>query len=266
MSAYSKPDHDGLAGFRFCECDTGVIYYHTGVMWTPISGYAETESYSNKTISSMDNTITGLAVQSSISQNAKRLGSFIPAVNGPALTGAFGGMLVSTGASETPFSSIDNAEGHYQNFRGNLTTEKMGIQSTSVTNSMVTTFGQNPYVKFKLRMDNTTGIRFYFGFSSLQALPVSNTPLGSADSGVIIGFGSATANFTVYNNDGSAAAVTGDFATPTPKDAAWHSFTIDATGNNVCICRLDDTNSVTLGEKIPANATTLYFNCVVQYV
>jgi len=266
MSSYTKPDHAGLAGFRFYEVDTGLIYYHTGVVWTPISGYAETESYSNKTITATDNTITGLATQSSLALNAKRTGSFIPAVNGPALIGALGGMLVSTGASENPFSAIDDNEGNYQNFRGNLTTEKMGIQSTSSTNSMNTTFGQNPYVRFRLRLDNTAGIRFYFGYTSLQALPASNTPLGSADSGVIIGFGSSTANFTIYNNDGSTTAQTADFETPTAKNAAWHNFTIDATGNNVVVCSLDDTNSLTLGSRIPANATTLYFNCVVQYV
>lgn len=266
LSSFSKPDHAGLIGYRFYEVDTGLLYYHTGVVWTPISGYAETESFQNKTITAADNTITGLATQNSLALGAKRNGSFIPAVNGPGLIGSFNGMLVSTGTAENPFSANDDDEGAYQNFRGNTTTEKMGIQSTSSTNSLTTTFGQNAYVSFKLRLDNTAGVRLYVGWTSLQTLPASNTPLGTADSGVIIGFGSASTNYTVYNNDGSAAAVTNNFASGIAKDASWHTFTIDATGNNVVICRLDGTNDVTLGDRIPANTTTLYFNCVVQYV
>lgn len=266
LSSFSKPDHAGLIGYRFYEVDTGLIYYHTGVVWTPVSGYAETESFANKNISAADNTISGLATQNSLALGAKRSGSFIPGVNGPDLIGSFAGMLVSTGASENPFSANDDDIGHYQNFRGNATTEKMGIQSTSSTNSLMTTLGQNPYVSFKLRLDNTSGVRLYIGWSSLQALPATNTPLGSSDSGVIIGFGSATANYTVYNNDGSAAAVTNNFGAGIAKSAAWHTFTIDATGNNVVVCRIDGTNDVTLGDRIPANSTTLYFNCVVQYV
>lgn len=265
-SLFSKPDHAGLEGFRFYEYDTGLIYYHTGVMWTPVTGYAETESFANKTLTATSNTFKNLATDSSLSLAAKRSGSFIPAVNGPALIGSFGGMNVSVGAGEAAFSANDDDEGNYQNFKANSTTEKMGIQSTTSANSLMTTFAQNPYARFRLRVDNSTGIRFYMGFTSNQTLPATNTPLGSADSGVIIGYGSATANFTVYNNDGSAAAVTNNFGSGIAKDASWHSFTIDATGNNVCVCRFDGTNDVTLGDRIPANATTLYFNCVVQYV
>ena len=266
LSTDSKPDHPGLIGFRFYESDTGLIWFHTGVVWTTVSGYADPDPFANKTITASDNTITGLATQSSLALNAKRNGSFIAAVNAPVLVGSFAGMLVSTGASENPFCNIDGNEGTYQNFRGNSTTEKMGIQSTSSTNSLTTTFGQNPYVKFRMRIDNTSGVRLYLGFTTLQALPATNTPLGSSDSGVIIGFGSSTANFTVYNNDGSAAAQTADFGTGIAKDAAWHTFEIDATGNNVVVCRLDGGNDVTLGSRIPANTTTVYFNCVVQYV
>lgn len=266
LSSDSKPDHDGLDGFRFYESDTGLVYYYTGVMWTPIIGYAETESFSNKTISALDNTISGLATQNSLGVGAKRCGSFIPGVNGPSLIGSFGGMNATVGASEFIISKNDDDEGAYQNFKANATTEKLGIQSTSSTNSLITTFGQNPYVKFRLRVDNATGIRFYLGWTSLQALPATNTPLGSADSGVIIGYGSSTANFTVYNNDGSAAEVTNNFGSGVAKDAGWHTFEIDATGNNVCVCRLDGANDVTLGDRIPVNTTNLYFNCVVQYV
>lgn len=266
LSTDSKPDHAGLIGFRFYEVDTGLIWYHTGVVWTTVSGYSDPDPVANKIITASDNTITGLASQSSLALGAKRNGSFMAGINGPALIGTFAGMLTSTGASENPFCDIDANEGAYQNFRTNLTTEKGGIQSTSASNSLTTTFGQDPYVKFRIRVNNTSGIRLYFGFTSLQALPATNTPLGSADSGVIIGYGSATANFTVYNNDGTAAAQTANFGSGIVKDAAWHDFEIDATGNNVCVCRIDGGNDVTLGSRIPANTTTVYFNCVVQYV
>lgn len=264
LSTDVKPDYPGVAEYRFYEVDTGNIYYHTGAAWGIVAGAASTQTMTGKTVSNMDNGFGDVsAVDLPMSYGYKRTGSFIPAVNGPWLVGAFGGMLVSVGASENPISGLDGAEGHYQNFRGNLTGEKLGIQSTSSTNSLITTRQQSPSLKVRCKVDIASGIRMWIGFTSNQTLPASNTVLATTDSGTIIGFGSATANFTIYSNDGAGgAAATVDFGIP--KDNDWHTYEIVMTPTTVT-CTMDE-NAQLLSTQLPAASTPLYLNCLVQYV
>lgn len=266
LSTDSKPDYPGLQDFRFYEVDTGYIYRHTGAAWGILDGGAATQTITGKTISNLDNNFGDtIAVDLPGSFGYSRNGSFIPGVNGPWLGGAFGGMNVVVGAGENPINGLDSGEGNYQNFKGNLTTEKMGIQSTSSTNSLITTRQQQPYAAVRCKIDSTAGVRLWFGFTSLQALPVSNTILGTTDSGVIIGYGSATTNFTAYNNDGAGgAAMTNNFGAGVAKDNNWHTFEIAMTLTTVT-CALDGA-SVLMSSQIPATSTPLYFNCLVQYV
>lgn len=266
LSTDSKPDYPGLADFRFYETDTGYLYYHGGAAWAAIRGGAAVATFTNKTISALDNNFSSsVAVDFPLSLGYKRSGSFIPAINGPYLGGAFAGMNVSVGASENPFGTFDASEGACQNFRGNTTGEKMGIQSTSSTNSLITTREQQPYAAVRLKVDSTSGIRLWFGFTSLQTLPSSNTVLGINDAGVIIGFGSATTNITAYNNDAAGgAAMTSDFGAGVAKDNNWHTFEILMTTTTVT-CSLDGTD-ILLSTQLPPSSTSLYFNCVVQYV
>lgn len=264
LSTDVKPDYPGMAEFRFYEVDTGNIYYHTGAAWGVVAGAASEQTLTNKTLSNMDNDFDRCtAVDLPTSYGYNRTGSFIPAVNGPWLAGAFGGMLVSVGASENPISGLDSAEGHYQNFKGNLTGEKLGIQSTSSTNSLITTRDQSPSVKVRCKIDVVSGVRMWIGFTSNQTLPASNTILATTDSGVIIGFGSATTNFSIYNNDGagSAADIT-DFGMP--KDNDWHTYEIVMTPTTVT-CTMDEVVEL-LSDQLPPASTPLYFNCLVQYV
>jgi len=266
LSTDTKPDYPGLIEHRFYETDTGYIYYHTGAAWGILRGGAAPATLTNKTISALDNDFSRtVAVDFPLSFGYKRSGSFIPAVNNPYLGGAFGGMNVTVGAAQTAFGALDDSEGAYQNFRGTATTEKMGIQSTSSTNSLITTRQQQPYAVVRCRVDATSGIRFYFGFTSLQTLPASNTPLATTDAGVIIGYGSATTNFTAYNNDAAGgAADTNDFGAGVAKDNNWHTFEILMTLTTVT-CILDGV-SVLLSDQLPPVSTPLYFNCLVQYV
>lgn len=266
LSTDGKPDYPGMAEHRFYETDTGNISYHTGAAWGIVRGPAAPATLSNKTISAIDNDYElSIAADFPLTYQYRRTGSFIPAVNGPYLCGALGGMGVTVGASENAFSLIDSAEGHCQNFRGNLTGEKMGIQSTTTTNSLITTRGQSPYVAVRCKVDATAGVRLWIGYTSLQTLPASNTILGTTDSGVFIGFGSATTNFTVYNNDGAGgAAMTSNFGAGVAKDNNWHTFEITMTVTTVT-CALDGVQ-VLLSSQLPATTTPLYFNCLVQYV
>lgn len=266
LSSDVKPDYPGIIDYRFYEIDTGYIYYYTGAAWGVVSGAAAPEIYAGKTVSNMDNSFSdAIAVDLPTSFGYKRSGSFIPAVNGPWLAGAFGGMNVTVGASENPINGLDSGEGNYQNFKGNLTGEKLGINSTSSTNSLITTRGQQPYVSVRCKIDSTTGVRLWFGFTSNQTLPASNTVLGTTDSGVIIGFGSATANITAYNNDGAGgAAALSNFGSGVVKDNSWHTYEIAMTTTTIT-CSLDG-QEILLSDQLPNASTNLYFNCLVQYV
>lgn len=265
LSTDAKPENNtGLTDFRFYESDKGNIYYYGGASWQPIIGASAAVSYQNKTISATDNDFeNSVAADFPLSFLYHRSGSLIPAVAGPYLVGALGGMSVTVGSGENAVSGLDSAEGHYQNFKGNLTGEKMGVQSTSSTNSMITSRGQNPYLAVRCKIDQTSGVRLYIGFTSNQTLPASNTPLGSADSGVILGFGSASTSFMSYVNDGLQAAATQAFSSV--KDNDWHTYEITMTVTTIT-CTMDGTDTILMATQLPNTATSLYFNCVAQYV
>lgn len=263
LSTDAKPDYPGLIDYRFYEVDTGNVFYYFGAAWSPVIGPADIGTFTNKTISALDNDFSrGVAVDFPLTFGYKRTGVMMPGVSGPYLAGSFGGMLVTTGSGQNPICALDNVEGAYQNFQANTTGEKMGIQSTTSTNSMITTRAQQPYLAVRARIDSTAGDRLYIGYTSNQTLPASNTPLASTDSGVMLGFGSANSTFMVYYNDGTTTAVSQNFGTT--KDNNWHTFEIAMTITTVT-CSIDG-SPVLLSSQIPNVSTPLYLNCVAQYV
>jgi hypothetical protein len=263
LSTDAKPDYPGIIDYRFYEVDTGTIYYYGGAAWAAVQGSKAVSNYTNKIMTTTDNDFKdAVAVDYPLSFGYHRNGSFIPAVSGPYLGGALAGMAVSVGAAENAFSSLDTDEGAYQNFRGNASGQVLGIQSTSSTNSMITTRGQNPYLKVRCKVDVAAGVRLWVGFTSNQTLPASNTVLGSSDSGIIMGFGSATTNFSVFYNDGTTTAATQAFSLA--KDNDWHTYEITMSLTTV-ICSLDG-QQILLPTQIPNTATSLYLNCLVQFV
>lgn len=263
LSTDAKPDNAGMFDFRFYETDTGTIYYYAGAAWAAVQGAFGQVSYANKTITALDNDFEdSVAADFPLSFHYHRTGSLIPAVNGPYLCGALAGMNVSVGAGESAFSSLDSNEGNYQNFRTNLTGQTAGINSTSSTNSLITTRGQQPTITVRCKVDQASGVRLWIGFTSLQTIPASNTVLGSADSGIMLGFGSTTSNFSVFYNDGTAAA--GVQAFSQAKDNNWHTFQIAMTVTTVTASL--DGEQILLSSQIPNVSTNLYFNCLSQFV
>jgi hypothetical protein len=119
----------------------------------------------------------------------------------------------------------------------------------------------NLRMKSRSKVDSTTSCRFYMGFTNLTTLPITDTPLGSADQGVIIGFNSTDGYYTVRHNDGTSVAT---HVTSVPKDANFHSCEVEFLPNGNCIISLDDTAVATLTTKLPAPTTNLFFNCVAQ--
>jgi len=120
----------------------------------------------------------------------------------------------------------------------------------------------NLRMKSRNKIDSTASARLYMGFTSLATLPINDIPLANADSGVMIGFRSTDANYSVLNNDGTGPVVV--TATSTPKDGNFHTMEIKMLAGGNVIVSLDNTVVATLSTRLPATTTNLYFNCLAQ--
>lgn len=247
--------------------DTGDIKRSISGSWSLFRGASKTETYTNKTIDAESNSYDNkLAAQSTFSMGWKKTGSFIPGVlattGGGSTMGAMRGMKVSVGSGNTAICGVDSTEGIYTPFKTALAGDSVGLLSTSTNGvALVTRYADNSSFSIRCKVDNTTSDRLYIGFTSNISLPDTDTPLGNTDSGVIIGFSSTTANFSVFNNDGTASMITNTMGTGVPKDTNWHTYSIAfSTTNSNVVCTLDGGNTVTLTTRIPSTTTDLYLN------
>lgn len=112
----------------------------------------------------------------------------------------------------------------------------------------------------------TSNIRQYFGFTSNATLPISDTPLGSGDSGIMIGYTSADSTWQVFNNDGSGTAVKTQYTGAITTDTLFHTLDIIVPAGLAggITVTLDANNPVTVSSRLPATTTNLFFNSVCQ--
>lgn len=110
----------------------------------------------------------------------------------------------------------------------------------------------------------TTSVRQYIGLTSNATLPISDTPLGNTDQGIIVGYRSTDTNWQIFNNDGSGAAVVTQVTGPIAADTNFHTvdITIPAGGTSATVT-LDGT-AVVVGSRLPATTSNLFYNSVVQ--
>lgn len=263
LSTDIKPIGVGYAGFRYFEIDTGAISVCDGFAWFEISDpAAKVETLTNKSFDAETSTFLNLGYYQVFQMGYKRTGAFIPGPNGGAI-GCNAGMAENVGAGESVISSSDATEGAYTNFRGNLTTETMGRFSTSTAVGMGTRRSYNPYLAIRCKLDSTAASRLIIGYTSAVTLPVSNTILANADSGVFVGYTGATTNFTTFYNDGTGAMQT--VATAVTKDTNWHTFEIIMSATDITT-KLDGGNIQVLTTRIPGLNTDLNLNYGGQYI
>lgn len=257
LSTDTKPSHAGLVGWRFLESDTGNMYYHNGSSWTLIMGATKTEIIQGKTIDSDTNVLVGV-LQSPFLTSYKRQGfaavSANPAngVNGCLSGWPTGGILSTVN---------DASEGWVTNFNSSTSGAIIGYLSNA-TFQLVTQRSLNTYFKVKCQASTTTSTRMYVGFSSNSVLPASDTVLGSTEHGCIMGFSTTTANFSVFNNDGTAAMVTTSMGMA--KDTNWHTFEMTMTSGGNIVCKIDGGNTVTVSTRLPSNTTNIFGNVVME--
>ena len=141
--------------------------------------------------------------------------------------------------------------------------ENIGYFSNSST-QIISRMAYNTAYKVRCKVSTTTGDRLYIGFSTNNTLPSSDTPLGSTESGIIVGFNTTATNYSIYRNDGSGTApAAATFATA--KGTAWHNIEIVMQNSPLQLSvTLDNTTTQTFTTRIPALNTNLFLNCMLQ--
>lgn len=115
----------------------------------------------------------------------------------------------------------------------------------------------DPRLTYRVRLNNVTDSRFYFGFTNFStAIPATDTPLGTTDSGVLLGFRSTDANYMLFRNDGTGAAPSA-IDTLMAKPTFTNTLHIWSTSAGSTWNWATDSTSGTVTTRIPTNDTTL---------
>ena len=245
--------------YIYVETDAGNIWQCNGSVWTIINGPLKSEELFNKTIDTNTNNFVGIIQDPFTSQ--QRQGYLIPSLNvTDSLKFAIKGM-----PTNGTYSYVDDdlgTDGKISRFTTSII-ENIGYFSNSTT-QIISRVAYNTALKVRSKVSTTTGDRLYIGFSTNNTLPSSDTPLGSAESGIIVGFNTSATNYSIYRNDGTAAAPAAvTFATT--KNTAWHNIEIIMQNSPLQITViLDDTLTQTFTTRIPALNTNLFMNVMLQ--
>ncbi len=186
----------------------------------------------------------------------------------PAATAPTGVGLLNNaqlGGAGTTTHSFDNWEGRLTEFATSTTINtKAGLGHTT-GNITISNRRQNPRLKVRVKVPTTAGSRLYVGFSSATAIPASDTPLASGDSGVLIGWDSADTQISYWANDGSAGITNAVAGAGTTISNSWHTYELqfdEVTG--ACLLTLNNTLVATLTTNIPSTDTALCIYACVQ--
>lgn len=257
LSGDTKPSHSQLVGWRFRETDTGDLYYHNGTSWVLIQGSAKVETLTGKTIDIEQNSVTNM-LASPFSSAYKRTGFMIPSADASKATiAALGGW--PTAGTLTDIN--DATEGYVNDFNSSTLNAVIGYLSTA-SFQVLSQRTWSTFLKAKVKPSTTTNTRLFMGFTSATTLPTTDTIFGTADHGVFVGFSTATANWSVFNNDG-AGAMPAAVSMGVAKNAGWRTLEISmASGGNVT-CKLDGANTTTISTRLPGNTTNVYGYCVM---
>ena len=265
LAADTKPTTNIAVGSIFRTTDTGIFSTFDGSStWHEEITATQSQTMTNKTMVAQSNSFSEIA-QSPLT---KRWGGYQPAAGATAATvGTLSGLLAQhspTGAG-TNTNTFDTTEGVLVNLATAATANQNAglVSPTGGVGIGRRLFGLKARIRSKVDTVAGSVSRFYFGFTSATALPLTDTPLATTDSGIIVGFTSADTNYQIRHNDGSTSVTTTQVTGPVAKDTAFHTIQIDwtASGN---ITVIFDGVSHTISTDLPLTTANLYFNAVAQ--
>lgn len=217
-----------------------------------------------------NNTVTGMSEMAGSVLSNKRWGQYQPASGTTAATvGRLEGILSQhtvTGAG-TNTNTFDTTEGVLVNL---ATTTGVGENAGLVSPTGGVGVGRRLFgakAKIRSKVDTVAGdvARFYFGFTSATALPISDAPLAVSDHGIIVGFNSTDTTYQIYHNDGATSVTKTAITGSVSRDTAFHTIEISWTASGNITVTFDGT-AQTVSTDLPATTQNLFFNAVVQNV
>lgn len=192
-------------------------------------------------------------------------GAFQPAGN----TGTLDGLLqqhtlVGTGGISTAFSAGQNVLG--TNFgTGTTANANAGVVSptTGVGIGRLSVRGRLRSICLN-NSGSVSSSRFYFGVTSNTTLPISDSPLATTDSGIILGYNSTDTNWVVRTCNGGGTVTTTSLTNTVAKDLNFHTVEINWVAGATTVNVLLDNVLTTVSTTLPATTTNLFFNEVIQ--
>lgn len=225
------------------------------------------QTVTNKTMLANSNTFSGIA-QDPIVKRTGRAQPITPAAAASAINimTLVGGLNAHTGTGAgTNTITWDTTEGLVAGYvSGAVSGQNIGLVSpTTVGGIARRAFATR--VRLRSKVDTVAGSvsRFYFGFTSATALPITDTPLATTDHGIIVGFKSTDTNYTIYSNDGATSVTSTAVTGPIAKDTNYHTIEISWTASGNIIVTFDGT-AQTISTDLPGTTTNLYLNVVAQ--
>lgn len=179
------------------------------------------------------------------------------------------GILSGSNMSGAQTWAFDDWEGWTVNFStaSGVADQRAGFNGTSTANSLMCTRRMNPYMYQRIKIPDTSSSRYYAGFSNLTTIPVTDTPIGNSDKGIIIGYRSSDTNWFVFRNDGASTAAT-PVDTGLAKNTNWTvmEFTTDDANGRISVYLNNgvSTFSATYTTDIPATGDQLIAYGVIE--
>lgn len=175
--------------------------------------------------------------------------------------------IVETSPTAATYNNTDQWFGLYANYStGTTINSKAGLNGGTGTVTIFTRTS-NPYFTAHIKAPTVTNTRFYGGFSSATALPVTDAPLASADSGIIVGWNSTDTNIKIYNNDGTAAAPTAvDTGIAKPNSPFTFEIQADDSAGKFTVRVIAPAGTFTsnITTRIPSSSTRLAVYCCIE--
>jgi hypothetical protein len=265
-----------VAQYTYLETDTGRLKYtETGASYQMLRGADMVEVLQNKTIDIERNEIVGLVHRPPFAPVFKKSGAIIPAASAiDSVHGALFPLRLVEGDSAVDLmvgpKTVSSTDGVCVSLDA-ASPDTVGYSSSAAastaTDTVITRREWNPYLAVRCKVDNVGFTRLYIGYNaySIGDIAFSNTPLTSADSGVIVGYSLTTNNYSVFHNSGAGAMSTTTITAggSVAKDANFHTFEITMSSSNAII-KLDGAHTTTISTNIPAASTELRLFMVLQ--